>query len=430
MAEMRKIKERQAVPSHVPDPNQTMIRLTMKHHCLTSLTLLLCLVATLRSLAAEAAFAGEWDTTFGRLSLKVDGKVAVGTYCDSGGAVNDLKGEIDDGKLTFTYSEPSATGDGYFTLSTDGQGLSGNWREKGESSWRSWDGRRLVVKAGDFSGVWKTSFGMMRLNQDGEKVSGCYTSGEQCEITGTVKSGILTFTYKEPLGIEGSGDFTLSPDAAAFAGKWKANDGKSGEWEATREVPVPGRIWLVVLEANWEENLRENEYSYGAMLKQFFTQAPSVVTRHRYFDESEDFAKWCSELQYINEPVVLYISSHGTEAGITVGKNTLSGEFIGQQLRHARNIKLVHLGACLTMAGNAPTEIRAASGLKTPISGYTKEADWAGSAVIDFMLLDLILCRQIPPAEAVRQVQKSMTFAGEKDAPDSIIKATGLKILE
>ncbi len=392
--------------------------------------LLLCLAAMARAFAGEADFAGEWDTTFGRLSLKVDGKSAVGTYVVAGGAVNDLKGEIDGGKLTFTYSEPSVAGEGHFTLSADKQSFSGQWREKGATRWSSWDGRRQVVKAGDFSGVWKTSFGMMRLNQDGDKVTGCYTFGEQSEITGTVKSGVLTFTYKEPAGIEGSGEFKLSANAATFSGTWKASDGKGGAWDATRVVPAPGRIWLVVLEANWEANLRENEYSFGDMLKQFFTRVPSVAVRHRYFDGREDFAKWCSELQYINEPVVLYIASHGTEAGISVGKNTLTGEFIGQQLRHARDIKLVHLGACLTMAGKAPSEIRAASGLKAPVSGYTKEADWAGSAVIDFMLLDLILARQTPPAEAVRQVQKSMTFAGEKDAPGSIIKAAGLKILE
>ena len=380
--------------------------------------------------AAEADFAGEWDTTYGRLSLKVEGKTAVGTYFVAGGAVNEMKGEIDGEKLTFSYSEPSVTGEGHFTLSADKRSFSGQWREKGVTRWNPWDGRRQIVKAGDFSGVWKTSFGMMRLNQDGEKVTGCYTDGERSEITGTVKSGVLTFTYKEPLGIEGTGEFKLSANAATFSGTWKASDGKGGGWNATRVVPVPGRIWLVVLEANWEANLRESEYSFGDMLKQFFTRVPSVAVRHRYFDGREDFARWCSELQYLNEPVVLYIASHGTEAGITVGKNTLTGEFIGQQLRHARDIRLIHLGACLAMAGKAPGEIRDASGLTSPVSGYTKVADWAGSAVIDFMLLDLILSRHTPPAEAVRQVQKSMTFAGEKELPDSVIKPAGLKILE
>jgi hypothetical protein len=63
-------------------------------------------------------------------------------------------------------------------------------------------------------------------------------------------------------------------------------------------------------------------------------------------------------------------------------------------------------------------------------SGDTKEGGLAGSAAIDFILLDLILCRDVPPADAVRQVQKSMTFAGETAAPDRLIKATGLEILE
>jgi hypothetical protein len=39
------------------------------------------------------------------------------------------------------------------------------------------------------------------------------------------------------------------------------------------------------------------------------------------------------------------------------------------------------------------------------------------------MLLDLALCRNVPPADAVRQVQKSMTFAAETDATDSLIKS-------
>lgn len=393
--------------------------------------LLLCLAGMACSLAAaEADFAGDWDTTYGSLLLKVEGKIAVGTYGMPGGAVNDLKGEIDGRKLTFSYSEPSVAGDGQFLLSDNRQSFSGQWREKGGTDWSSWEGRRRVVKKSDFSGVWKTSFGLMRLNQDGEKVAGSYTFGERSAIAGTVKAGVLTFTYQEPQGISGTGEFKLSADASAFSGMWKASDGNGGTWEAARVIPQPGRTWLVVLEANWEAGLHENEYSFGDMLKQFFTRVPSVAVRHRYFDGREDFARWCAELQYINEPVVLHISSHGTEAGITVGKNTLTGEFIGQQLRHAGDLKLVHLGACLAMAGKAPEEIRAASRLAVPVSGYTKDADWAASAVIDFMLLDLILARQIPPAEAVRQVQKSMSFAGETKLPDSVIQPAGLKIME
>ncbi len=393
--------------------------------------LLVCGIAARGLTAAEPDFAGEWDTTYGRMSLRVEGKSVVGTYFVPGGPVNDLRGESSSGKLTFTYSEPDVIGEGQFILSTDRRSFSGRWREKGQSRWDSWDGRRVVAAAAGFSGVWKTSFGLMRLNQDGEKVTGCYTFGERSEISGTVKSGVLGFTYQEPSGVAGVGEFKLGADAGSFSGTWKQQDGKlGGGWEGARLAPTPGRSWLVVLEANWEANLRANEYSFGDMLKQFFTRVPGVAVRHRYFDGRENFARWCAELPYLNEPIVFYIASHGTEAGITVGRNTLTGAFIGQQLRHARDIRLVHLGACLAMAGDVPQRIRAASGLPAPVSGYTKVADWAGSAVIDFMLLDLVLARQMQPAEAVRQVQKSMAFAGDKELPDSAIKPAGLKVLE
>jgi hypothetical protein len=132
----------------------------------------------------------------------------------------------------------------------------------------------------------------------------------------------------------------------------------------------------------------------------------------------------------MNEPVVLYISSHGTEQGITVGKETLTGDFIGRQLRHASDLKLVHLGACLAMAGETPRKIREASGLDVPVSGYTKVADWAGSAVIDLSYLDLVLSRQLEPGEAVRQMRENVTFAGEAETNGCVISPAGLKIVE
>jgi hypothetical protein len=127
-----------------------------------------------------------------------------------------------------------------------------------------------------------------------------------------------------------------------------------------------------------------------------------VQVRHRYFTGRADFAKWCEELPYINEPVVFYISSHGNEQGITVGSEVLDGKFIGEQLRDASSVKLIHLGACLTMAGAAPQEIRKASKLAAPVSGYTKTADWAGSAVIDFAYMDLVLARHGDEIVAMR----------------------------
>jgi hypothetical protein len=62
--------------------------------------------------------------------------------------------------------------------------------------------------------------------------------------------------------------------------------------------------------------------------------------------------------------------------------------------------------------------------------GFTKVADWAGSAVIDFSYLDLVLSRGIAPGEAVRQVRRSVSFAGEEELADVAIRPAGLKIVE
>lgn len=404
---------------------------TSPMHCFRLLQLAALWVFAVTVRAADPTFAGEWETTYGHMELTVKGREVHGTYQVPGGAPNDIKGALEGLKWTFTYTEPNAEGEGAFTLAKDGQSFAGQWREKGTEQWQPWAGRRAAAAVLDFSGVWKTSYGQMRLIQKDAAVTGCYSYSGQSEISGEVKSGILRLTYTEATGDKGSAEFKLSPDGATFSGTWKTADGKQGGlWEGNRVKPMAGRTWLVVLEAHWESGLQQPEYSYGDMLRHFFSRVPSVEVRHRYFDGKEDFAKWCAELPYLNEPAVFYVSSHGSEAGITVGKEVLSGEFIGRQLRFAPEVKLVHLGACLTMSGGAPAALRKASGQSVPVSGFTKVADWAGSAVIDFSYLDLVLSRKMPPAEAVRQILKNVTFAREEDAPDSAIKAAGLKIVE
>jgi hypothetical protein len=385
-----------------------------------------------RLLAGGPGFPGEWETTFGRMAL-TDGDGGLrGTYQAGAGPENTIRGKVEGRVFSFDYQEPGATGEGSFTLSEDGRTFSGKWREKGQELWLPWEGRRVAAEASSgFSGVWKTSFGLMRLMAAGDGVIGCYQYGGLSELTGSVQDGAFRFTYTEPGRTNGSGEFRLSADGRTFSGTWKTADGgNGGQWQGERVPPVAGRSWLVVMEAHWEQGLQEPEYSYGDMLRQFFTRVPGVSMRHRFFDEEEDFAAWCAELPYLNEPTVFYVSSHGTEDGITVGKHVLSGEFIGRQLRYAPEVKAVHLGACLTMAGGVPEALRKACGRPVPVSGFTKVADWAGSAVIDFSYLDLVLSRGIAPGEAVRQVRRSVTFAGEEELADVAIRPAGLKIVE
>ncbi len=381
--------------------------------------------------AADATFAGDWDTTYGRMILKASGATILGTYQYGGGGENAISGKVDGRKLTFTYEEKGVHGEGSFTLSEDGQSFAGQWRPQGQTAWGQWSGRRAIAVVKDFSGLWKASYGLMRLVQKGDRVEGCYAYGGRSTITGIVKEDTLSLTYREPSGVTGKAEFKLSADRSAFTGKWKADAAPTGgEWSGSRLEPQPGRVWLIVLEARWEASLRDSEYSYGEMLRQFFTRVPTVAMRHRFFTGKADFAKWCSDLPYINEPIVFYVSSHGTEKGITVGSEILDGMFIGEQLKFAPDVKLVHLGACLAMAGPTPADIRKTSGLAAPVSGYTRTADWAGSAVIDFAYLDLVLSRKMLPGDAVKQIQDSVSFAGEQQKPGSAIAPAGLKIVQ
>jgi hypothetical protein len=282
-----------------------------------------------------------------------------------------------------------------------------------------------------FEGLWKTNHGPLRLMVEGDQVKGCYRSKGLAFIEGTVTGDTLRFTYRLPNGGKGEGTWQLDEKGQAFQGSWKSQDGaKSGAWNGSIQPRTKGRSWLVILEAHWEKNLQEPEYAYGDMLRQFFARVPEVQVRHRFFDGHADFARWCAELPFFNETVVLYVSSHGTEKGITVNRRVMDGAFVGEQLRYAPEVKLVHLGACLTMSGTMPQKIREVSGRDLPVSGFTLEADWAGSAVVDFAYLDLVLSRRMKPAEAVRQMTNHVTFAREKVPSDCRIPAMGLKIVE
>lgn len=377
------------------------------------------------------SFAGEWQTTFGHLTLKREGNALSGNYGRKGEALYTITGTQSGRKFTFTYDEGSVKGEGSFELDAEGLKFEGKWRPFGGSAWGDWSGTRQDSQAPRFSGVWTTDYGLMRLVQKGEKVEGCYAYGGRSDIEGTVTDGVLKLAYREANGANGKAEFKLSEDGTSFQGTWAVHGSPMKQkWAGTRLKPQAGREWLVVFEARWEGSLQEQEFSYGEMLRHFFARVPSVAVRHRTFTGPAEFARWAADLPYFVEPVILYISSHGEKDGIKIGDVTLDGKLIGEQLRFAPMVKLVHLGACLAMAGDVPQEIRKAAGPNAPpISGYSKVADWAGSAVIDFSYLDLILSRKHSPAEAVKAIRENILFSRESGAAGNVIAPAGLKIL-
>lgn len=374
-------------------------------------------------------FAGQWQTTFGPMTLtEKDGKVT-GFY-QMGNEKSEITGTVKDRKLTFTYKETVATGEGEFELSADGFTFSGKWRQTGDQQWGLWKGSRPKPK--DFNGLWRSASGPMRLTQTGDKVRGTYLWAGSGTIEGTVKGKVLTFTYTESTGAKGSGTFTLSDDADSYAGKWK-EDGATEEkpWPVNKRVtPVPGKQWLVIVEANWEGSLSEPEYNFGSMLKAFFAGSAEVGVRHRMFTDADSMTKWLKEVPFLAEPVVVVLSSHGSVEGPNAEKGPPTAKAIADALRGASNVRLLHFAACEVMLGKFGEQVQKELGPDAtfPVSGYTTCVDWAGSAVSEFLYYDFLLRRGMEPEQAVAQLIKAMPYVGEKAPKDSPIRALGMKI--
>ncbi|MBL8878983.1 MAG: hypothetical protein JNG88_07670 [Phycisphaerales bacterium] len=380
--------------------------------------------------AALASFAGSWDTTFGLLELSQIGASVTGQYAIDGAKAT-VEGTVDGRRLTFRYVEANARGEGWFELAADGDSFEGKWRASGVPLWMNWIGKRAAgTNPQRFDGVWSTTFGAMRLATDGEEMAGSYSFAGISRIRGKVESRTLKFHYDQPDGEKGEGEFTLSDDGSRFSGTWKSNVGKGGKWQGERVLPRPGRAWLVVLEAHWESSLGAPEYSYGEMLRSFFTRMPSVEVRHRFVHDVADLKRFCAEVIYLAEPVVLYVSSHGTKEGVVLGSEIAGADVLIECVRDLQNLKMLHFGSCLVMSGDVPRKIHESrpKSQQFPISGFTKPADWAGSAIVDFTYLELVLERGMAPADAVKTTRDLVKFARENS--DTAIPGSGLKVFE
>jgi hypothetical protein len=88
-----------------------------------------------------SVFAGIWNTTFGKMTLNVDGIRVTGTY--DGGTIAGTTS--DDGLvLKATWTEGSTTGPVTFTVSQDGNTITGVWSVDGTSIKRKdWTGTKI-----------------------------------------------------------------------------------------------------------------------------------------------------------------------------------------------------------------------------------------------------------------------------------------------
>ena len=86
---------------------------------------------------------------------------------------------------------------------------------------------------GDFSGVYQTDYGPLRLTRTGNQVRGSYRSeqGGNSTVAGTVQGSVLSGTWIEPDG-KGTFRFELNSDGRGFTGSFKNQGDRNvaGDW--------------------------------------------------------------------------------------------------------------------------------------------------------------------------------------------------------
>ncbi|OPL18974.1 MAG: hypothetical protein AVO35_03325 [Candidatus Aegiribacteria sp. MLS_C] len=269
----------------------------------------------------------------------------------------------------------------------------------------------------DFSGTWETTYGTLVLYQEGGEVTGYYTLGGYSTVEGTVdRDGRLVFTYREP-SASGEGWFDLLDGGTRLDGEWRPEGGGTWyEWEGVRAGSgMEPSMWLVVLEAEWQSSLLEQEYSFGEMLATWFARVPGVEVRHRFVHDPDDLAAFGLESSGLPGELYLVIASHGTSSGVELASGTVSADEFIRALEPCRNLAMVHFSCCEIMSGGLPRAILSSRGDWPEgfvVSGYTRSVDWAASGMIEIYYLDLILENGLPPAEAAAAVLEDIDFSG------------------
>ena len=119
--------------------------------------------------AADNSFAGDWKTSFGPMKLEVNGDAVNGTY-QMGDELCHIEGKVEGEVMVFNYTEPTAKGQGTFTLAPDGKSFSGTWLQYGEAEWRAWAGARESEVVSKPWKSWEGLLGNDLIDVNGKKI--------------------------------------------------------------------------------------------------------------------------------------------------------------------------------------------------------------------------------------------------------------------
>ncbi|MBX9589456.1 MAG: hypothetical protein K2X43_09125 [Hyphomonadaceae bacterium] len=361
-------------------------------------------------------FAGRWFTSFGPMILQQDGRRVRGTY-GANGTENVIEGALAEDGLTFRYQEALEQGTGWFRLKRHGS-FAGEYLAQGHPHALPWQGWR------EFEGYWETTLGRMRLFQEADRVHGFLEFDGAGRLEGRVDRQRLTYTFKGS-HVSSNGFLDLDPLCHTLGGEWQEQSHPVQVWRAQRAPARRGLIWLVVLEAHWQRSLDDTEYAFGSMLREIFGRLPRAQVRHRFFHDEESLVHWCRQIMFLPEPAILVVTGHGETDGLTVNGRIIDMRRMIDSLRLADSLQLLHFSSCLVGQNTG----QALTGAPFAISGYTTRVDWAESALTEFIYLDMILEKGLPPARAAEQLVSLVRFAGDETIPGSPYLPAGFRFL-
>ncbi len=365
-------------------------------------------------------FDGRWTTSFGAMTLRQDGARVTGTY-GTHGTENTIHGEVAGGSFTFRYEEASERGTGWFRLRR-ASSFAGEYLAEGHARTLPWQGWRGV------DGLWDTSLGRLRLVQETGRVWGSSELDAKVRLEGDLgDSGRLSFRLQGP-ALEGGGYLELDAHGYTFDGEFAEQGQSARELVGRRAMPRPGLTWLIVLETHRQHALDENEFALGRMLHELFVRLPRVQVRHRFYHDEGSLQRWCRQVLYLAEPSVLVLAGHGEARGLVAGGTVVGLPGIVDSLRFADSVKLLHFACASCLAGQETG--RALREAPFPVSGYTKNADWAQSALADFVYLDMILDKGLVPGKAAEELLQLVRFAGAEEVPGSPYRPSGFHLVD
>ena len=144
-------------------------------------------------------FAGTWFTNRGVLEVKEDGKGWTATYGQGKTLTAKKKGR----DIAFTATEGRVQLTGKWKVKKGAFRFEGDWKSNnGKGTWLGWrhDPATEKGKPAKLGGFWRTSWGLLELEQKGTKLSGGYGAQGWSTVKGTVKGRYAELDYEGPFG--------------------------------------------------------------------------------------------------------------------------------------------------------------------------------------------------------------------------------------